>query len=88
MKDEDRRLGGRTISRFDSGQRYYHQPQTDEAKDEWDEWTGDKKQGPMRAFWWSFLHTMGTVVLGVIILVVLFFGISFFWKLVFPMIGK
>lgn len=84
----DHKFGGRTISRFDSSQRHYHQPMHDEAEDVWDEWTGDKNRGPFQVFLGSFFHVMGTLVAGCLILGALFFGVSFFWKLVFPMISK
>lgn len=84
----DHRFGGRTNARFDSSQRHYHQPMRDESGEVWDEWTGDKARGPFRMFIGSFFHVMGTLVVGCLILVAVFFGVSFFWKLVFPMISK
>jgi hypothetical protein len=75
-------------TRFDSGPRFYQESSTDESQDDWDEWTGDKKRGPILTYVSNFFHVMGILVLGIFILAALFFGISVFWKLVFPMIGK
>lgn len=84
----DRKFGGRTVSRFEGSQRHYHQPFREETDEKWDEWTGDKASGPFKMFMGGFLQMVGTVVLGAIGLAVLFFGVSFFWKLVLPMISK
>jgi hypothetical protein len=84
----DHKFGGRNISRFESEHRHYHQPMREDSSERWDEWTGDKTRGPLKVFLGSFFHVMGTLLVGAIILAIVFYGVSFFWKLVFPMIGN
>jgi hypothetical protein len=84
----DHKFGGRTTSRFDGSQKHYHKPFREDNENQWDEWTGDKTRGPFRVFLGSLFHMMGTLLVGAIILAAVFFGVSFIWKLIFPMIGK
>ena len=55
---------------------------------EWDEWTGDKKKGMFHATVGGFFHFIGTVVVACLLLGGVFYGLSFFWKMIFPAISK